>query len=361
MGQVSVQLFSLFDLTELSITPGGAAYCNQSGAVQIGDTLDISVLDNSISCNGGAAAKLKITAKEGSSLICILPELTRSFPGVIEISQKNGYLQVINTLPLEDYVSRCLASESPSDAPIEAQKALAVVIRTFAVSGDHHPESPALLCDGTHCQAYFGDEKLSKFTLEATEKTRGVLLFYNGRPAQVAFTACCGGITRSPEWIWGSIKQDNSQPSILAAPELSSVQDPWCAMSEYSNWRVEFDEERTSCLFDSLSCDNIEGVQIIERAPDNRAAAINVLHSTGVKQLSGREFWERAVAALGWGSIPAIPDSIEIADGRITLAGRGFGHCVGLCQYGATAQANAGLDYKEILEFYFPSCEILKR
>src|SRR5688500_11366320 len=127
-------------------------------------------------------------------------ELARASSGRFISLGDAGSRGRVERLPLEVYVARVLAGEAEPNAPDAAQQALAVAIRTFAiVNAGRHRREGFDLCDTTHCQVL---RPATAATRQAAYATAGSILTFNGAPAEVFYSASCGGRSESASEVW---------------------------------------------------------------------------------------------------------------------------------------------------------------
>jgi len=260
-------------------------------------------------------------------------------------------------LPLELYVRGVVAAEMPVDFELEALKAQAIAARTYVArrlaSGAPTDMPPgaghALVTDTVAHQAYATEEKLrerwgffayarniDKLT-RAVNETKGLVLTYEGRPIEATFFSTSNGYTEDSELYW--------QEEI---PYLRSVASPW-------DERYAPNYERET-VFDYKSFYRSLGLPVRSAAPaivlEERSDSGRVLSvRIAGQRFSGREIREK----LG---LPSTDFVWEAADGRITFRTEGYGHGVGLSQWGANGMAKEGRSAEEILLYYYQGVRI---
>ena len=149
------------------------------------------------------------------------------------------------TLPLETYVARVLAAEGEPRAADAAQQALAIAIRTFAMANAaRHRRDGFDLCDTTHCQVLRAATAASR---RAAMATAGRILTWNGRPAEVFYSASCGGYSESAEEVWPGANlpylqavpddvHDDDRPWTVEIPLATPACRPWRSPRGRSPW-----------------------------------------------------------------------------------------------------------------------------
>lgn len=253
-------------------------------------------------------------------------------------------------LPLEDYVAGVVAAEIPNDFPLEAIRAQAVAARTYAVykmaAGRPAAHPDADVCDDYHhCAAYrdIAVETASGSDLsrvqQAVQDTEGEILTYDGAPIAAVFHCVSGPRTEAARDVWGE-----------DVPYLQSVVSP--GGTAYSNYEAavtvsaaEF-REKVAEAFPSA---DVSG-------PPNDWFKASVRSDAGgiiTVQLGGVTVEGTAVRELF--GLQSTNFTITTTDDSITFHTIGYGHGVGLSQYGAKYMAEQGADYTEILAHYYPS------
>ena len=275
----------------------------------------------------------------------------RSYRGDIAISRTpDNKLLIVNTLDLEFYVKGVLYHEISHQWPLEAIKAQAVAARTYAV---YQKEANALkdydLTADTSSQVYggFGSEQYK--TNRAVNFTTGEVLQYKGKVFPAYFHATCGGMTESAHELW------NIDIDPLKGERVCS----FCLGSPHYYWKAAMDlsaiQKKLGGAY-SLSGD-LNNIVVGERNSTGRVRTLELKSASGDSiNISAKDF--RAI--LGPDVIRSTNFSILIDAEHVIFSGKGWGHGVGLCQWGALGMSRKGYNYKEILAFYYPGSEIVK-
>ena len=334
--------------------------------------------------------------------------------GAFQYQRSGGSLTVCNVLPLEDYLKGVVSNEMSDSWPLEALKAQAVCARTYArvqMNSGKHASQGFDLCNTNCCQVYGGLNTAGDNTDRAVEETAGECVWYDGALAQTTYFSSDGGATESAENVWTS-----------AVPYLQGKADPYEAavadqISNYS-WTVEFTaDELTQRLRDSgYQCAQVTGFQVTQTTPTGNALVVTVTDANGKSWLFSKEkartfFGLRSMrfTITGGGGAPAGGSGYELAGGGslgsvdgayvidgtgavspaaggayyiatgegiaplgsgsagtaagagsgvFTVSGTGWGHNVGMSQWGANAMARQGFTYRDILTFYYTGVEI---
>ena len=277
------------------------------------------------------------------------------------VSIYNADTDKVYSLPLEEYVLRVTAAEMPASFAEEALKAQSVAARTYtarkmaSLGGKPCGKGGADVCtDSTCCQAYRTREELSEKwgnsadmyfdkLSGAVSATRGVILTYNGKPIEALFHSSSGGMTEDAANVFGG-----------DAPYLKSVSSPGEEGFSHYSATVSFTRKQFANAVNAaikgadISKNKLEEqVKILSKSESGRVTRLQL----GGKTVTGRELRQ----ALGLNSTAF---TIEISPERVVVSTRGYGHGVGMSQYGAEAMAQRGADYKEILLHYYTGAEI---
>jgi stage II sporulation protein D len=261
----------------------------------------------------------------------------------VTITARNGILIIAVTLPVENYVERVVASESGPADSLESLKALAIVVRTFALH-EPHGHGDYDLCDSTHCQLlrWSGESDRRAKAHSATLATAGETLWFHGTRALAYFNKNCGGHTAPPFEIW---------PRARTAPYLPSQPDRFCATggSEWSS-TITLADLAAALAAHGLARPGWQSLTIARRGQSGRAITLR-LDSI---QISAEDFRLAVGQSLGWNQIPSTWFEVVGQGDKFLFHGRGWGHGVGLCQKGAAAMAAQNRTAAEILAQYFP-------
>jgi stage II sporulation protein D len=266
----------------------------------------------------------------------------------VRITARRGELVMAVTLPVETYVERVVASESGAADSVESMKALAIVVRSFALH-QAHGHTDYDLCDSTHCQLlhWGGGSGRQNEAHAATLATAGETLWFHGQRAQAWFHQNCGGKTASPEEIWPARAAGSK-----TMPWLASRADPWCTAGGAREWSADLSlADLTAALAGAgLVRPGWKALTVARRGESGRA----VMLAVGTNQISAEDFRLAVGRALGWNRILSTWFEVAPQGEHFLFHGRGSGHGVGLCQAGAAAMGAAGRDATQILAQYFP-------
>jgi stage II sporulation protein D len=249
----------------------------------------------------------------------------------------------VATMPLEVYVARVLAGEGEPRAADAAQQALAIAIRTFALANtDRHGRDGFDLCDTTHCQVVRGSTPTSR---RATMLTAGQVLTFEGQPAELFYSASCGGRSESASAVWPGA----NYPYLRSVPDDVHEDDmPWTL-------DVSLDDVRRALARAGFEGNRLRDVRIEERSESGR---VTRLHLPGLRPeiIAG----DQLRAALGTSELRSTAFAVSRRGNRLRFTGRGYGHGVGMCVIGAGRRASRGESVTGILAHYYPGLPLTR-
>jgi stage II sporulation protein D len=272
----------------------------------------------------------------------------------VYVSARNGELVFSVTLPVETYVERVVASESGAADTLESLKALAIVVRSFALH-QAHGHADYDLCDSTHCQLlHWAGSTRSPQAHTATLSTAGEALWFRGHRAAAWFHQNCGGRTASPAEVWDSKQQGRGLAH--AMPWLISRADPYCTVNGARAWSSTLSVvDLTAALATAgLVRPGWNTLAVARRGESGRAVTLLVGNTT----ISAEDFRLAVGRAMGWSHILSTWFEVVRQGDAFVFNGRGSGHGVGLCQAGSAVMSAQGHTAAEILAQYFPGIDV---
>lgn len=270
----------------------------------------------------------------------------------MRITARKGVLVMAATIPVERYVERVVASERSSADTDESLKALAIVVRSFALHMKHgHTDYD--LCDSTHCQLlhWHGNPSRASAAHAAAMETADETLWFHREKAEAYFNQNCGGRTAKPSEIW---------PAAANRPYLISHADKYCTASGARSWAATLTREEISAALASagLAPPGWRHLTIGRTGSAERGESPRVLTvRADQKEITAEDFRLAIGRAYGWGKILSTWFEVHEENGNYHFSGRGSGHGVGLCQAGAAEMAAEGESAEKILAEYFPGAE----
>jgi stage II sporulation protein D len=344
-----VGLWTLWHDSEITVSPTPESavtlrVCEGCEAVEITRAIQVRAAGGRVDLSGrGQAASVSIAG----SVTLIAHGETLMLRNPLRISARNGELVLAATLPVETYVERVVASESGSADSGESLKALAIVVRSFALH-QAHGHADYDLCDSTHCQLlhWGGSQERMAAAHAATLATAGETLWFHGQRAEAWFHQNCGGRTASPEEVWPG------KAPRRPMPWLASRADPYCTASGAREWSANLSlSDLTAALAAAgLARPGWKTLTVARRGESGRAVTLTI----GSIEVSTEDFRLAVGRALGWNKILSNWFEVSRQGDNFLFHGRGSGHGVGLCQAGAAAMSADGRGCTEILAQYFP-------
>lgn len=272
----------------------------------------------------------------------------RKYHNAIEVLKNPAAsLTVVNEIDVEDYLKGVLPWESNPDWSKEALKAQAVVSRTYAIFKNiENKDFPFTLSSDVGSQVYSGKLIEHPLSNQAVDETRDEILTYRGKIFPAFFHSTCGGGTTRADYQW----------KIEAHPSLKGVECPFCQGSKYYAWKAELSVSEVQSLLakKGYSVSNLQSIDPEEPDPSGRPRFLAIRHAAGTLKLSANEFR----LAVGPDRIRSTRIKVAKEGDRLVVKGRGWGHGVGMCQFGAKHLAELGYRYADILRYYYPGSEI---
>ena len=259
----------------------------------------------------------------------------------VAVLQKDGE---VAQLPLNTYLTGVVLAEMPVSFEDEALKAQAVVARTYtlrAVSGSAKHMDTAVCTDSTCCQGYLsveeflakgGKESDAARILELVEATENQVLTYDGKLIEATYFSCSGGRTEDAVAVWGT-----------DVPYLRSVESPGEEQAtHYTDKSQMTGEELSSKLGLKLTGNPAAWFGCTTYTAGGGVAEMEI----GGQVFTGTQLRK----LLG---LRSTAFSVSVERNQITIISKGYGHRVGMSQYGADAMAATGSDYAQILQYYY--------
>jgi stage II sporulation protein D len=259
---------------------------------------------------------------------------------------------LIATMDLETYIRGVLPAEMPKSWPLEALKAQAIAARTFAlyrkeyrdrIRAPYHVESSVM--DQAFLLPIFeegADENLARVE-QAVRETRGMVLRDAAdRPFATYFHADCGGQTEDARMVWGE-------------SGLGTAVDGACPFNPKSKWTALITQGEFAKHFRRGQLVAVNEIEEVSRTSSGRIDQLKIKWNDGKStEVTGHEFR----MAVGHERVKSANFQIARASKGFVLSGRGFGHGVGMCQWGAKQLALDGKEYEEILHHYYPRASL---
>jgi stage II sporulation protein D len=271
------------------------------------------------------------------------------FRGQISVFKAPGGLYAVNRLDIERYLYGVLHHEVAPWWPMEALKAQAIAARTYAVyQVQQSKAAPYDLKSSTASQVYGGSTTERYRTRKAVDRTAGQVLVYEGKVFPAYFHATCGGVTAAASELW----------KIDLAPIGGGVKCGFCRISPHFYWQAKVP---LSAIEDSLRTNNravgqVLRVELVSRTPSGRVGSVKITGTQSEAVVAAKDFrvW------VGGDLMKSTDFTVEVKDDLAEFKGKGWGHGVGLCQWGTLGKALLGTSFKDILQFYYPGSALSK-
>jgi stage II sporulation protein D len=280
----------------------------------------------------------------------------KKYRGNIKIQMNSGKIWVINIVDLEDYLKGVVPCEIGriSQTLFEAAKAQAVAARTYAWSHLNQYEHIGFDLYATiRDQVYDGVSCESELTNLAVEQTKGQILTYKGSPVEAKYHSTCGGRTADFNDAW-----PGNPP-----PYLKSVKCTYCSKSPHFEWQKElakdifFDKVRNklASIGTKIPVDElIKNIKLIKNRKSKRVLKLVIITENNEYTIPGYHI--RTVFGDNkdpGGLLKSNYITLKAKGDKVVIEGKGWGHGVGMCQFGAIEMARQGKDYKRILYQYY--------
>jgi stage II sporulation protein D len=270
----------------------------------------------------------------------------RSYRGDLIITVQDGGLTLVTRMPLESYLVGVVNGEVDSQWPLDAVMAQVVAARTYALYRIGLGSPLFDIRPDIQDQVYAGADSEDDRAEEAVRRTRGEVLYRDGEIFPAFFHSSCGGETASAAEVWG-----------IDYPSLAGVHCGKCGGSPYWSWHLSLSPSQVRQTTGKLYPDTFRVVRslgIHRRTDDGRVLTLFLDTDEGRMLVDAADFRK----VLGFKKLPSTRFTLDKLDGMIVFRGSGYGHGVGLCQWGARGSAMNGMDYREILGKYYNGAEL---
>lgn len=262
----------------------------------------------------------------------------RWYRGQTRLINQNGQILAVNNVDLEDYLYSVVGAEAIPSWPLEALKAQAVAARTYALHLKSKSNSKLFDLDtSTATQVYKGLQSEYSTTHEAVSATLGQIMTYNNVPILAVFHSSSGGHTENVEDIWSQ-----------KLAYLRGVAD-YDQLAPVYQWNTSLSRNDLSRRIGGVG--NVRSLIPQKTTPQGRVLSIKVVGDRGNKVVTGSTLRE----AL---NLRSTLFNISGNGNTFQISGRGFGHGIGLSQWGAYGLAQQGANYQQILSHYYQSANL---
>jgi len=284
--------------------------------------------------------------------------LSNYYLGVICLLKDNNYIYIINHINLENYVLSVASSEIWPGWPSQVCKALIICFRTYAINQIINNKKNRKFYDiknSNFHQVYKGNN-IKKNLIKDVESTKDLIISYNGKPILAMYDISCGSLIPAKF----SHYNFNYNPYLLRNYPCY-----YCKNFKVYSWDINIKKRELEKILQNVYKD-ISSIKSITCQKDNAGITKNV----EISYISRRLNKKLLLSAVEFRTIIHKYSKYKIKslafncfksnDSNINIKGNGYGHLIGLCQWGAFEMAKRGFDYKSIIKFYYPKTEIVK-
>jgi stage II sporulation protein D len=297
----------------------------------------------------------------------------RRYRGDLAVYAADSGLLVVNRLRLDDYLKGVVPIEIGTGAAADsaAAQAQAVAARSFAfihLGGDS--TRPFDISSSASDQSYGGADVETPVGSMAVESTRRLVLKYAGRVVSAPYHSTCGGTTAEAAEVWRS----TGEPYLRRVSDrIPGTDRYYCDISPRFHWTRAFDAHALNAVIarylsayaavPGANAGAVRAVSIDNLTPSGRVGVLLISTDRGNFPVRGNDV-RFVLRALGGEILNSTYFSIDMATDRqgmlssLTLHGAGYGHGVGMCQWGAIGRARAGQDFRTILRTYYPGTTV---
>ncbi|QPN70775.1 SpoIID/LytB domain-containing protein [Synechococcus sp. CBW1108] len=289
----------------------------------------------------------------------------RGYRGRLQVLVGGSGLRAINHVGLESYLPSVVGSEMPASWPQAALRAQAVAARTYALR-QRKPADPFDLSATVSSQVYKGVDSETPSTREAVLSTRGQVLMYGSSLANAVFHSSSGGATENSGDLWSQ-----QLPYLVSVPDFDQA-------SPVQAWQQRLEPEQLQQAFAEIG--GAQRIDVLSTTSTGRVRQARVSGPSGTLVVSGAQLRSRLglrstmvrfelvaseLAALP--PLPLLPEQYQVGDVQpqvqlplpsLLAVGRGYGHGVGMSQWGALGLAQRGQSYDQILRHYYRGTEL---
>jgi len=271
------------------------------------------------------------------------------YPGYMVLMKRGSAVQAVNWVEMEQYVAGVVSCEVPRRFSRSAIEAQAVAARSYALAQMRLRHLLSYdLKDDQSSQVYRGLSGTRSYGVQAAARTRGVVLIHDWKFLSAFYFSTCGGHTAPAAQLPGA-------PPIKP---FECVECDYCRHSPRYKWAVTMpvaDVEKALAAAGYVS-GSLQDVRVAERTKGGWVDLVEIVSSEGSRRLSGNAFRR----LVGTGNLYSSKFDVRKSGDEFVIQGRGYGHGVGMCQWGADGLGRLGRNYAEILRYYYRGAEIVK-
>lgn len=293
---------------------------------------------------------------EGESVAVLQPKNQAGVMPGLEVKVYRTEKKVVETLPMEEYITGVVAAEMPAEFELEALKAQAMAARTYIVrrlsegKWDDVPDGAQVL-DTVRHQVYMDEaqrkerwssqyEWKNKRIQQAVQATAGIVLTFQGQPIDATFFSTSNGFTENSGEYWEK-----------TIPYLKSVASPW---------DIDSPRYQETVVFTTEELEKSLGVKLVQEVSSNgswyRVTSTTTGNRVGKIQIGGKDFSGREVREKL--NLNSSSFSMELRGKQVYITTKGYGHGVGMSQWGANGMAKTGKSAEQIVKYYYQGIDL---
>ena len=266
---------------------------------------------------------------------------------LIFVPKKDDRFSILEEIGIEEYLPGVVEGEMPSKWKDDAIQAQVIAARTYAIY-QRKIKSNALYHINIQDLAYNGSYMNLAKTKEIVDKSRGTVMVYDWKLFPGYFHSTCGGHTEDINLVF----------NLKSIPPLSGVDCGYCNKSKYYRWEKTLgkNEIENKLNVPKSKVKKIRNITTEEIGPGGHCSTIKIEHAGGTKRVNANDF--RLI--VGPSNLRSTSFSIKNNKDSFVFKGSGWGHGVGLCQYGTQNMAKSGFKWFDILRHYYPEIDLVK-
>ncbi len=306
-------------------------------------------------------APLKLVLHDGNA------DNLRIASDIILAKSADASFDVIVATDLETYVAQVLFNEMPKDFPLEALKAQTIATRSYALYKYFENEQRgsgrwAYDLESTNADTVFNPTHLDEQAKKICETTRGLVLAYKDFDGKYRmflpyYHSTCGGATASAYDVFGTFRDLQPLSGVKLDACKTSPMYSWQRKFSWRNWRAKL----ISRGFATSLPTKLKSLKIADKDRFGRAKKLKFIFASAKPFVIDALVFRNQVAGTGKNDLPSVLiTKIAVHGDTIAISGKGWGHGVGMCQWGAKGLAEKGWTFQDILNAFYPQAEILK-
>ncbi len=317
---------------------------------QMGNNASVNAQGN-IDFGNWEAQQIWVEPEEENGLVWIGDTWYR---GKVQITPSGNGVTAINHVDLEEYLYSVVASEMPTSWPSDALKAQSVAARSYALYKKNLSKNPLYdLGDTTKFQVYKGVTAETDSTRNAVGGTAGEVLTYNGTLIEAVFHSSSGGHTENVEDVWSK-----PIPYLRGVPDFDQDSPKYSWTESFSAYQLKNKLANRISGLDSLGA--IVGLVPQQASPHGRVKTFRLIGQNGDRLIKGNDV--RNALGLKSTRFEVLANGTsqlkQAAPSNFVLRGYGYGHGIGMSQYGAKGMAQQGSSYQDILSHYYQGTQL---